>query len=155
MHKVIACVFGVYLVVVLEGGGRKLSQQRKHTHGRETWPSIGHVGENPWRLNKHNYFFIPSQGHWGYSLRSHKAELCLYLMLNFFSSPDFARHLTSCSLHNTVFLLHCKIFYFFQLTRLCSLSTLYSSGIFLFFSCQEYMPRELFNYRNNSKPYTN
>lgn len=43
MHKVIACV-GVFMVV--EGGRRKLSQQSEYTHGRETWPSIGHVGEN-------------------------------------------------------------------------------------------------------------
>lgn len=87
MHKVMACV-GVCLVVVLEGGRRKLSQQSKHTHGREMWPSIGHVGEKPWRLNKHSYFSIPSQGHRGYSLRSHKVELCLYIMLEFFFLPQ-------------------------------------------------------------------
>lgn len=60
MHKVIACV-GVCLLVLLEGGKRKLSQQSEHTHGHETWPSTGHGRENPGRLHEHNYFFISSK----------------------------------------------------------------------------------------------
>lgn len=118
MHKVIACV-GVYLVVVLEGGGRKLSQQRKHTHGRETWPSIGHVGENPWRLNKHSYLFITSQGHQGYSLRSHKVKPCLYLMLNFFFLPQILPDIW----HHVAF----TIWYFY-----------YTVKFFIFFNLPDY-----------------